>query len=96
MIKKLKLIHAFKGTCHYPVTDKIGSQCYYSLKCSPHWEAPSEVLFLTYSDIGQIWSEFSLESLGPFYSSWVKQEVNQWLVATLALAFSVRSGPYIS
>ena len=63
MIKKLKLIHVFKGTCHYPVTDKIGSQCYYSLKCSPQWEAPSGVLFLTYSDIGQIWSEFSLENL---------------------------------
>ena len=26
-------------------------------------EAPSEVLFLTFSDLGQIWSEFSLETI---------------------------------
>ena len=34
--------------------------------------------FLTYSDIGQIWSEFSLETLGPAAAAWVRLEVNQW------------------
>ena len=71
MIKKLKLIHAIKGTCHYPVTDKIGSQCYYSLKCSPHWEAPSEVLF---SDLFRHRSEFGLNFveilLSPSAAAW--------------------------